>query len=186
MRYVNIRAKEMFEIMNQYVFFENKMVLDLGAGYCDIAMMAIDAGATNVVGIEKDPNVFQIALNKIENTTYARRIQLMDVDIELFLPAMSAKFDIVMCTSVLPYLKEPKKVLAWMAENVDVSIIEVQYIGDGPPGDSFGIADDSEMVRYLSTFWKKKNQVVRAGETVLNIRPAKRTIWVCRKNPLGG
>jgi 16S rRNA A1518/A1519 N6-dimethyltransferase RsmA/KsgA/DIM1 with predicted DNA glycosylase/AP lyase activity len=140
---INRRANAMFEQIAQHVDFTNKVVMDIGSGYCDLAMKAVDAGAAKVLCLEKSPAVFDQALRKIEDTKYGTFIEILNIDAEDLIHSLvdSYRVDIAFCTSVLPYLRSPEMMIKWMAEHADVSLIEVQYIGDGP-GDDFLIEDE--------------------------------------------
>ena len=175
----------MWKAINDHVDFQNKFVIDIGSGYCDIAMMAVDAGAHTVVCIEKAEHVYNKNLKRLEYGTYSLNINLINADAEKILYGTASTFDmdIAICTSVLAYLKNPTMMLAWMSKHAKLSIIETQYIGDGPGNNKMGIFDDEAMKFMLKTFtlWNGKNGIRKIGETKIGIRPGTRSIWLCKR-----
>ncbi len=179
MRRINLRAEAMWEHISAHVNFQNKYVIDIGAGHCDLAMMAVDAGAHTVVCVEKVEQVYESSLERLEFGTYSLNINLIHADAEKLLYGWLSPLetDIAICTSVLPYLKNPEMMLGWMSGHAKTSIIEMQYVGDGP-GDKLGIENDSMMEEWLSAFW---HSIEKIGETKIGIRPGTRSIWACRR-----
>ncbi len=183
---INRRAKAMWDQIIPHVDFMNRTVIDIGAGYCDLAMMAADAGAHIVLCLENNSQVYKKILERLEYGTYCLNINAMEVDAEDFLygiPDNEYLVDIAICTSVLPYLREPDRMLEWMSKHAAISIIEVQYKNDGP-GERLGIEADAMMEGRLRSqaAWDSKRKVYKIGETNIAIRPGTRSIWLCRIN----
>jgi SAM-dependent methyltransferase len=172
----------MWAYIEQHINFKNKSVLDIGAGYCDLAIYAAEAGARRVTALENNRIVYTQALAKTGNH---KNIRLLNVDAELFIGAglQDIQFDVAFCTSVLPYLRDPWKTLGWMAEHAHYSIIECQYISDGPPGQNLKIEGDAMMESRLRTYsaWDSEENCKKIGETSIEIRPGARSIWLCTR-----
>lgn len=151
--------------------FNKKKVLDLGGGYCDLAIFANKAGA-RVMVVEKDPMVAERATKHIKDSGAQAVIQQRDI--EEFVRKQRSGWDVIICTSVLPYLEHPDRTMEWMAQHAPISIVEHQYAGDGP-GPTW-IQDDSDMETWLKHFWPN---VQRIGETHVIERGATRTLWKC-------
>lgn len=150
-----------------------KKILDVGAGYCDLAIFSANAGA-RVTAIERVAFIARDARERVQAAGVGDRITIVEQDLEEYLRLVRHGFDIIYCTSVLPYLVYPDGALYNMSKISPTTIVECQYMGDGP-GFEY-IANDNHMLRYLSRIWPA---VTRIGETVLDIRPATRTIWRC-------
>lgn len=170
---VNKRSPLMWDIISKHIDFDNKTLLDVGCGECDLLAFASAAGAL-ATGIEIKSSVnqrlYELGLDEV---------QVIIGDVEDALPAFvehDLYFDVIFCTSVLPYLYDPDLALWAMSELADVTIIECQYLDDGPPGHSLGILNDDDMADWLDNYWM---DVKKIGETVVDIRPAKRSIWMC-------
>lgn len=159
----NTRSPKQLEIIRKHVDFKGKRVIDLGCGYGDITRGAVDDGAAHVVGVDKDGTIL--------NSTANRYITHVAADIEDYKP--SNDYDVAICFSVLPYLKDPMRFLERMSRLADKSLIECQYVGDGP---GF-VRDDAEMKEILLTFW---NTALPIGKTEVAYRNVERTIWLCR------
>jgi SAM-dependent methyltransferase len=162
-----------------HVEFEDKQVLDLGCGYGDLLSLSLDAGALYVMGVDMDFAMASYAEAKLyENgyTTDDYSIVVDDIDrIVEYDDTKYMGYDIIICTSVLPYLKNPDASLKWMRENSEIAIIECQYADDGPGPE--GIRNDKEMSSVLGDAgWKNVNKI---GTTDVVIRPSARTIWKC-------
>ena len=167
----------MWKHVTENINFQNKKVLDLGAGYCDLAIFAATEGA-RVLAIEKDPLVAERAAEHIKDSKLSggnnARVVISIRDIETYTIKQRAQWDVIFCTSVLPYLTGPDKVLEWMKQHAPTSIIEHQYAGDGP-GPNW-IQDDDDMETWLKHFWP---HVTKIGDTALDIRPSRRSLWMC-------
>jgi hypothetical protein len=95
----------------------------------------------------------------------------MDIEAITLLPPA----DTAICTSVLPYLKDPSGFLAKLAHRYENAIIECQYDGDGP---GFGhIKSDEDMASYLLDYFSVSKAI---GKTRIEDRNRDRTIWLCR------
>lgn len=170
----NIRALEMWEQISEHVVFRNKSVIDLGCGYGDLLVYAWQGGgAFSITGVDHDKDNLSICLEKFECFLDNPRYSLIKEDLDFWSPPSGEEFDIAICTSVLPYLMNPHWLLKWMSSNVDISIIECQYEGDGPGM----ISGDKHMHAWLSRYWGSVKEI---GYTVVGYRNAKRTIWLCK------
>jgi 2-polyprenyl-3-methyl-5-hydroxy-6-metoxy-1,4-benzoquinol methylase len=182
---VNKRADEMWKYISDNVDFEDKYVFDIGAGYCDLAIHAAEAGAYKVTALEDKRIDYTEALAK---TDHYENIRLLNMDAELFLDKASKalQFDIAICTSVIPYLMRPWEMVKWMSEHARHSIIECQYINDGPPGQTLKIEGDARMEAHLrmNPAWDSKANCRKIGETLIEIRPGTRSIWLCTNDEI--
>lgn len=167
----NVRSPEQWEIINHHIDFKGKTVLDLGCGKGDLLFRAFETGA-RVTGVDKDE----------ENVEHIRsvcpEIEVIEDAIE-DLPVLSGldvQHDIIICFSVLPYLRGPGYTLTWINAHSEVALIECQYSGDGP-GFHFLWGND-EMKSWLlevGQFAKVQN----IGHTLVEGRNKKRFIWMC-------
>lgn len=166
----NNRAKDMFALIEKSIVIHGASIIDLGCGYGDIMLYAIHAGAHHVYGVDLD---ISRAFDKMEGIDPCRWT-LDEGDISTGkLP--TCKFDIAICTSVLPYIENRDAVLDYMAKHATTSFIEMQYYGDGPgPEDIQGASD---MRAWLS---KHFNSIRLIGCTATGRSPIPyRDIWRC-------
>jgi protein-L-isoaspartate O-methyltransferase len=169
---INRRSPEMWKQIAKAFNFQKKKVLDLGSGYCDLAIFANKAGA-RVMGIEKDPLIAERAERHVKDSDAYVVINVRDI--EDYVRKPRSRWDVIFCTSVLPYLEFPDRVMEWMAQHAPTSIIEHQYAGDGP-GPTW-IQDDDDMQSWLKHFWPR---VIKIGQTEVIERGAIRSIWMCK------
>lgn len=168
----NTRSQAQWDIISRHVDFRSKTVLDLGCGKGDILACAIEAGAS-VIGLDYDR----------DNTEYIRQTLpgagVINKDIDLFTAVNPMRYytDIVICFSVLPYLKRPERALKWMNDHSKIALIECQYAGDGP-GFSFLTGND-DMREWLVSAGQFED-VSPIGYTVVEGRNKKRYIWMCK------
>lgn len=175
----NNRASKMWFYIFGHVTFDDKQVLDLGCGYGDFMTLSLEAGADFVLGVERDMGNAALADGNIQAAGYdVDRYGIVIDDIDRIVENNDTVFvgyDIIICTSVLPYLVNPEEALRWMRDSGDITIIECQYSNDGPGLEN--IHNDKEMRAYLKRAgWKNVNRI---GSTDVKIRPASRTIWKC-------
>jgi SAM-dependent methyltransferase len=178
---MNKRANEMWDIVTKRVSFKNKTVIDVGCGSGDFVIRAVKAGATKVIGVERDYLVgldaVACALEELDETQYDK-VDFVSVDIEEVVQWHSDKFepcDIIICFSVLPYLLNVWGTLEWMRNTAKTTLIECQYKDDGPGLPWLG--NDADMKKLLKDIgWKRVSPL---GKTDVRIRPAYRTIWKC-------
>jgi hypothetical protein len=83
------------------------------------------------------------------------------------------KVDIIICFSVLPYLKDSQYVLGWLSKSCQQALLEVQYKGDGPGT----IKNDSHAKSIFKQHW---HSVTPIGKTLVDYRNLYRTIWLCK------
>lgn len=170
----NSRAPEMWTLISQNVDFEGKSVLDLGCGYGDMLLMTYYAGAKKICGIDKNAKIISGTEDRISKEIGKSKIELMVGDIET--RSNFDKWDIIICFSVLPYLKNHKEVLRKIKESSNIALIEAQYRGE--PYCLEHIKGDKDMREWLIEFgW---NRITNIGYTDVEIRNAQRTIWRCR------
>jgi len=166
----NKRADEMWDIIESSgVEFENKSVIDLGCGHGDMLWRVWRAGSEIALGIDSSDK-FRGRASEVNNLIFA------PYNIEKFIVEASTQtYDISMCLSVLPYIEKPSTVLRWMCDHSSVTLLEVQYAGDGP-GFSH-IQNDAHMYEWLHRIgWQRIDDI---GRTHTRIRDAWRTIWKC-------
>lgn len=186
---VNTRAEAMWRIISREVDFRNKRVIDFGCGTGDFLWRAYVAGAEHIYGIDKKG--LTIHIKEIMASTYINNedqfedgngaITYVHADI-LKLPQKTFKrynADIAFCFSVLPYLGDISATLEWLFENFALCLIEAQY---EPEPYNIGVASDTEMASLLTN--NGFNHVKPLGFTYVEIRDAKRTIWLCSKEKL--
>jgi SAM-dependent methyltransferase len=163
----NTRSPEQWEIISRHVDFKGKTVLDLGCGKGDILFRAFEAGA-QVTGIDNNPEQIRYIKDAMPEVNVA-------VDDIAFM-IMQSKVDIIICFSVLPYLKLPSNMLLWINFHSDVALIECQYAGDGP-GLSFLKGNNDMRAWLLEAGQFEKVQVI--GHTFVEGRNKNRFIWMC-------
>ena len=153
-------------------------VIDLGIGYGDFMLRALQDGADFVVGADNNlENISDANARLLAAGFSADRFGIFEADLDSSAEQellFQRSFDVAICTSVLPYLTFQDDLLRRMARFCAVSIVECQYYGDGPG--PFGIQNDADMEIALSKHW---HSVRAIGKTDLDIRQASRTIWAC-------
>lgn len=153
-------------------------ILDAGIGYGDFMLRALQDGVDFAVGIDRDGANINYATTRLQRAGIGHhRYRIYNADLSEALTYDLIKmrgYDVGLCTSVLPYLRNPDNLLAVMSLYCAVSIVECQYFGDGPGYES--IKNDGDMKRWLMEHWES---VQKIGETKLDIRPATRSIWMC-------
>lgn len=163
----NVRSPKQWAIISEQVDFQGKTVLDLGCGKGDILFRACDAGATTL-GIDMDQNNVKHILD------IRPEINVGVGDIE-FMPAWPW-IDIIICFSVLPYLKYPERLLEWINRKSKVAFIECQYSGDGP---GFAFLTDNDAMREWLLAAGQFEKVQPIGHTFVEGRNKNRFIWMC-------
>jgi len=177
---VNIRSAEMWALINLMGDFGGLTVVDFGCGYGDLLAFALRAGASQVMGVDKDQRTLNTAANKCKglNAEFYRGDFEDDAVQRDILRMMGedqgVSMDVAFCTSVLPYLKDPSGFVYWLSQKFDVSYIECQYMGDGPGNIAESDADMSAWL--LNTGFKS---VYSIGKTYIDGRGKYRTIWEC-------
>jgi len=161
----NTRASEMWGFITAHVDFKNRTVADFGCGYGDFVWRAIDAGTNRVMAIDKEQK-FDIHI------PYDLQIEFVHGDIEHI--EVRNIFDIGLCFSVLPYLRNPRKFLRFMHANVVMSLIEAQY---APEPYNIGVDNDTDMMSLLHECGFEF--VMPIGKTFIDYRNTYRTIWMC-------
>lgn len=167
---MNNRAPRMWEQITEHVDFNDKSVVDLGCGTGDFLFRSIKSGASSVVGYDIDELTAREATRNCKKEGCVVHVSVQDVSTL----SDDVQYDIGIFFSVLPYVANPVKVLDWMSRNVEISLIECQYSGDGPGPKN--LYDDLDMKNFLNLFW---DDIEVIGRTKLKIRDAKRTIWKC-------
>lgn len=172
----NTRATEQWEIINAHVDFSRKTVFDIGCGHGDLLWRYYDAGAKRVLGVDCNGKIAVAARERVhQHCPRGAPINVLIADIEEWLNW--DMWDITVCLSVLPYIKNPGALFEKMYTHTRRdTIIECQYKGDGPG--YAGIYDDSDMKKLLENTWAN---VVAIGKTKVEIRERHRTIWLCTK-----
>jgi len=163
----NERFPQQWEIItNAGIDVEGKDVLDLGCGYGDMVKAMHDAGA-NVVGVESDQEVFNIARRGTVGI-------VVQATIESFITTFDDhSWDVIVCFSVLPYILDQEYLLFWIASHIfDCALLEIQLEGDGP-GE---YVDENDIRETLERHFIKVEAI---GSTLVPYRNMRRTIWKC-------
>ena len=172
----NTRADEMWEFMVKNVDFVEKSVLDAGCGYADLMWRAYKAGAKIVFGFDIDKHVVYWAGDRLDSYGFSNApIYVLRGDINRWSEKWPGKHDVVICTSVLPYLEEPAYIIECMLRDSETAIIECQYSGDGPGFER--IKDDKDMAQWIMECGANNVEII--GKTQIRDRSAERTIWKC-------
>lgn len=159
---VNKRAVDMWKIISQEIDFRKKFVIDLGCGYGEFLWRAEIAGASVVVGVDKENKTGVPILNFDLNDP--KRVGFFN------------SFDIAFCFSVLPYLDDISETLWWLTDTFPLCLIEAQY---EPEPYNIGVSNDADMKRLLLLHF---NKVKPIGHTIVQIKERgypRRTIWRC-------
>jgi len=174
---MNTRAEAMWRIISREVNFRNKRVIDLGCGTGDFLWRAYVAGARRVIGVELEYS----KIKHLKDWEKPLDISFVLEDLNDVIGENWYDYDIAMCFSVLPYLDDIPATLQWMAHNFALCLIEAQY---EPEPYNIGVASDSGMASLLTS--NGFNHVKPLGYTYVEIRDAKRTIWLCSKEEITG
>jgi SAM-dependent methyltransferase len=161
---INIRSPEQWSILCQVYDFDGKEVLDVGCGHGDLLVLAKQAGAY-VIGVDNNKDIVP--------ETRGRNLPVMFQDLEYYLAATISQYDAAFCFSVLPYVKNPDRVLRGLHYVAETVFVEWQMRGDGP-----GTLTEEQIFAKLSEHW---GSVKKIGFTVVEYRGTKRPIWMCRK-----
>jgi len=180
----NTRSPQQWQIISREIGdWEGRGVIDLGCGYADILARCLAAGAEPVWGVESNRKIAREAISRLFITEYAMdkvgSAYIVTTGIlEKDWGPQPKGWSIGICFSVLPYLigRDRLRVLKWMAKHCDTSLIEVQYVGDGP-GNRWEIKDDTDMMHYLHKFFGYADII---GYTDVKDRGVRRTIWRCQ------
>lgn len=168
----NKRSDSQWQIISEHVEVAGKTMLDLGCGYADLLFSCWSAGAAFACGLDKDRSVIEAAFAKFQ-VGDTSNVRLAVANIEQL--SKWETEDIIICFSVLPYLANPDKVLAWIKDHSRLALIECQYAGDGPGPEN--IRDDYQMWAWLAAAgWSKIEPI---GKTLVEGREKYRTIWRC-------
>jgi len=159
---MNVRALEMWQHISKAISFAGKSVIDLGCGYGDLLSYAKGAGAWHYIGIDKD----------VSQATPG--IPVVNRDIAYWCKTTDEKYDVGICTSVLPYIEERHVVLSWLASHCKEVIIEVQLYGDGP-----GLPEHTSTLAVLVWLKKYFDSVQGIGYTTPEGR-SHRALWHCK------
>lgn len=173
----NIRFGVQYDTIKNNVTIEGASIIDFGCGYADIIRHALLDGAEFVVGVEKDQNIISEVIRRFPRAAIDPNIVIVRDDAESYIMANKKIFDIGMCFSVLPYLKDPYRFLYNLKNKCKVALIECQYQGDAPDLPLFWPKDDNDMEEWLSEHW---DDVQPIGHTMVEYRGTKRTIWLCQ------
>ena len=172
----NSRAGVMFNAIRDNVDLVGAEVLDLGCGYGDLAVFSLANGASQVTIVDKNPEMVLMSEAKIiRKAPKGIRWEslVLDIDDRSEL-AVLKYYNVAYCTSVLPYLENKDMVLSFLAARSEVSVIEMQYYGDGPG--PANIKNDDDMSVWLRQFWAS---VEKIGQSYTGRTPAYRSIWKC-------
>jgi 2-polyprenyl-3-methyl-5-hydroxy-6-metoxy-1,4-benzoquinol methylase len=85
--------------------FRGKRVLDVGAAYGGFLVAAAHAGARDLVGIDVDPKLLDLARLLLADHETEARLEVADIT-DGTLPARLGTFDIVFCNDVLEHVQE--------------------------------------------------------------------------------
>jgi SAM-dependent methyltransferase len=179
---INLRAKEMAEIVRGRYNFQDKTVVDFGCGYGDMMKYALRKSARYVLGVDKKQSNVNTATRKCKvfgnkSAFYCADFEnegVFDNILDIASRGVDRRIDVAFCFSVLPYLDDPVRFVYRLQESFETVFVECQYIGDGPGN----IADDN----FGMNLWLVEREfdiVDNIGETSIEGRDKYRTIWQC-------
>ena len=172
----NERAPSMWRIISGMYEddFKDARVFDLGCGYGDLALSALEAGAEKVIVADKEWRMVQLAMQKC--ISYRDKVigWQMDLNAPDVVMWAAKNNDIGIMTSVLPYLDDPVSILN-QAKSFPLFFLECQYHGDGPGPES--IKDNADMADLLNKVGF--DEILHIGHTKVEGRNTKRAIWAC-------
>ena len=166
------RAQEMWKFISSTVDFEGKLVVDIGCGYGDFALLAATHGAERVDAIDVNPGILNHASNR-SNGMYPIKFKRIDAENA---PLPQGTYDVGFCFSVLPYTKKPQRLVRRMAHACTICLIECQYSGDGPGYHFLKGDEDMKMWLLSSADFKTVSPI---GSSLVEGRDKRRTIWLC-------
>lgn len=174
----NTRADKIWEQIDKIVDFTDKTVLDVGCGRGDLMMRAWQSGARAVYGIDNSKiEIKEARLRSWNMVKEGAMLFFVEKNVESWNNKWPGFHDIVICTSVLPYLIDPDKLLENISRDSDIAIIECQYAGDGPGFEYIEHDDDMKNWLHASGGWFS---VLKIGSTDVESRPGvSRSIWMC-------
>lgn len=170
----NVRMPQIWQILMDYgIDFNGKSLLDLGAGYGDLCLLAYDSGAKSVTYIDNSSHNCSSMIDRIGD----RKITVECADIEDYkwLTKWNPEWDYISCLSVIPYLTNHNEFLGTVSGTKSTFLLECQYAGDGP-GFKY-VTSDRQMAFWLSNYW---DSIESIGRTLVKDRQKYRTIWVCK------
>ena len=85
--------------------FRDKKVLDVGSAYGGFLVAAAHAGAKDLVGIDVDPRLLDLAKLLLSDHQVEARLEVADITDES-LPDRLGTFDVVFCNDVLEHVKD--------------------------------------------------------------------------------
>lgn len=178
----NTRAEEMWLQIVKSVWFSNMNVVDLGCGGGDFLWRTVQAGASSVLGVDKDISIAKQYAKIYRRTTGEGNGVLSVCDVvsqdlnAVSKVGLNFDADIAMCFSVIPYLEDPIGFLKWMSDEFPICLLEIQYEGDGP-----GLSNvcDAEDMRFLLKDVIGFIDVDLVGYTYVKENSFRRDIWRC-------
>lgn len=164
MRYYDERARGQWELISGAADFEGKIVVDLGCGEGDLAIVAASEGGAKIChGIDED----ETAIDKCRRRAAYYRGKGADWERGVFFSRVALDgswrpatyYDIGICLPATTYFRQPRALLYMMQEFCAVSLIEVQY-GGGP-----GAPDRDEEARKLfkRIGWESAERIGETG-----------------------
>lgn len=170
----NVRSEDMWRYISGAHSFYNETVTDFGCGYGDMCLSLLENGAQYVAAIDAD---MKMLIETRDRTTAFDNIHFFNVNID---DIASGKFlinptDVAFCFSVIPYLRDPMSLLAYLSKNFRKVFLEVQYYGDGPGPPWWTNDCDFKDTLVKVNFWN----VTKIGSTTVEGRNTERTIWMC-------
>lgn len=167
---INTRAEKQWEILAEAVDFYDKFVVDIGCGYGDLMARAEAAGASSVEGYDVNLNVVDFANRRFQQAGLRCRAVRLDVDKDL--DAFGGMWDIGICFSLIPYLKNHGDLLWWLRAHCETVFLEIQEKGDGP-----GLWTKYEIYKQLEMYFP---EVTLLGHTIaVKDQEYERAIWMC-------
>ena len=176
----NTRSPDMWNIIEKCVDFTDKAVVDIGCGYGDFVWRAWLAGASVVMGIDKDEVIVKKARERLAEAGFHPPRALITFhisDLEEW-PNIGYIFgDIAFCFSVLPYCEDFHSALRIIYNCFEIALIECQYFEDGPGKEI--TKNDADMLALLK--WAGWEKVDWIGATKVKEDRFTRSIWRCGK-----
>jgi len=170
--------KRLVSILNNYDPSSSKL-LDLGCniGFFSFGMAKFGA---NVTSIDYDTEAIKHAKKMVKEHDI-KNVKFLNKEINVKELDKLGKQDCVLALAVLSWImhqtsrEEMEKVIQWIADNSEVSFIEIQYRGE--PGQLEWLTNDDDCEAYLKQWFKYVYKVIKVSGW------GPRTVWKCGNSP---